>query len=471
MTSDTSLWLDATAQAELVRSGAASARELVQDAVDGLRRVDPQLSAVVRERYDAALAESAGPLPDGPFRGVPVLLKDLGCSVAGEPVGEGTSFLEGVPRTVDSSLALSLRAAGLVVLGRTRVPELGTTVTTEPAAHGPTSNPYDLTRTVGGSSGGSAAAVAAGAVAVAHAGDGGGSIRIPASACGLVGLKPSRGRVSAGPETGESWAGATTDGVLTRTVRDTAGLLDVISGMRPGDPYTAPPPARPFAEEVGLPPGRLRIGLMTGPPQEDLDGDPACAAAVERTGELLAGLGHDVALDWPSALGDGQFSRHFNRTVGADVALALAGHERLLGRPVADEELEPRNQAYRGLGRRQGAVEYLQSRAALASFTRRVAAWWADGWDILVTPTVNGSPPALGTLDDGDVVRRFMPYGAQFNVTGQPAVSLPLSVHPDGLPLGIQLVAAYGREDLLLRLAAQLEVAAPWSDRRPTVHV
>lgn len=464
--------LDVTAQAELVSTGAATPHELVADAVDRLRRIDPQVSAVIRERYAEALAEAGGPLPDGPLRGVPLLLKDLGWHVAGEATGDGTTFLEGVPRPVDSTLARALRAAGSVRLGRTRVPELATTVTTEPAALGPTRNPWDPARTAGGSSGGSAAAVAAGAVAVATGGDGGGSIRIPASACGLVGLKPSRGRTSAGPEVGESWAGATVDGVLTRTVRDTALLLDVLAGPQPGDPYTAPAPVRPYTEEVVAGPGRLRIGLLTRPPQGDLEGDQACADAVERTGELLGTLGHDVELSFPAALGDPEFSRHFNRTVGADVALVLAGDERLLGREIADDELEPRNQAYRSMGRRMSAVSYLESRAFLAAFTRRVAAWWAPadgGFDVLVTPTVNGEPPLLGTLEDGEAVRRWMPYGAQFNVTGQPAVSLPLHTHASGLPLGVQFVAAYGREDLLLRLAGQLETAAPWSERRPRV--
>ena len=460
---------DATAQAELVRTGRATPRELVQDAVDRLRRVDPQLSALARERFDAALAESAGPLPEGRLRGVPMLYKDIGCHVAGEVTGEGCRFLEGVPRPVDSAVARSFRAAGLLPLGRTRVPELATTVTTESAAYGPTRNPYDPAHTTGGSSGGSAALVAAGAVALAHASDGGGSIRIPASACGLVGLKPSRGRVSAGPEVGESWAGATVEGVLTRTVRDTALLLDVLSGPQPGDPYTAPPPARPFVAEVGADPGRLRIGLLTRPLQEDLDGDPACAAAVERTGELLSDLGHTVELSAPAVLGDPDFSRHFNRTIGADVALALAGFERLIGREIDDGELEPRNRAYRAMGRRATAVTYLESRAWLARFTRRVAQWWAGGLDLLVTPTVNGPPPLLGALDDGVAVSRWMPYGAQFNVTGQPAVSLPLHTHASGLPLGIQLVAAYGREDRLLQVAGQLEAAAPWSGRQPAV--
>jgi amidase len=463
-------WLDATAQAELVRSGDASPRELVQEAVDRLRAVDPAISAVVRERYDAALAEAAGELPDGPLRGVPMLHKDFGFHLAGEVTADGTTFLEGVPRSVDSAVAVALREAGLVSLGRTRVPELATTVTTEPVALGPARNPWDVERTAGGSSGGSAAAVAAGAVAVATASDGGGSIRIPASACGLVGLKPSRGRSSQGPESGESWAGATVDGVVTRTVRDTAALLDVLAGPTPGDPYTAPPPARPFASEVGQSPGRLRIGLLTRPPQDGIDGDDECAAAVERAGELLASLGHEVELASPEALGDPEFSRHFNRTIAADVALGIAAAERLLGREIGVDELEPRNQSYLGMGRTLTAVSYLESRAWLADFSRRVAGWWASGFDVLVTPAVNGVAPMLGSLEDGRAVASWMAYTAQFNVTGQPAVSLPLAEHLGGLPLGIQLVGAYAREDLLLRLSGQLEQAAPWADRVPPTH-
>lgn len=461
-------WQDAVEQAERVARGQVSPAELVAEAVARLRAVDPVLGAVVRERYEAAAADTAGRLPDGPLRGVPLLLKDLGWHVAGEPTGDGTAYLHDAPRPVTSAAAAALQAAGTVHLGRSRVPELATTVTTEPASLGPTRNPWDVTRTAGGSSGGSAAAVAAGAVSVATASDGGGSTRIPASACGLVGLKPSRGRISHGPEAGESWAGATTDGVLTRTVRDTAALLDVLAGAQPGDPYTAPPASRPYAEEVGADPGRLRVGLLLLPPQPGLQGDDACADAVQRTGDLLAGLGHTVVEAHPEALGDPGFSRHFNRTIGADVALVLLEHERLLGRPVTDGELEPRNRAYRGMGLKATAVSYLESRAWLAAFSRRVAGWWS-AYDLLVSPTVNGAPPPLGALDDGAAVAAWMAYGAQFNVSGQPAVSLPLWTHPSGLPLGIQLVAAYGREDLLLRLAGQLERALPWVDRWPPV--
>jgi amidase len=469
---------DACAQAELVRTGQASPAELVDAAVDRIQRLDPQLSALVRERFDAARAQARGELPDGPFRGVPLLLKDLGCHVAGEATHYGTAALRDADwrSPVDSYLAQAFRAAGFVVLGRTRVPEFGTTVTTESTAYGATGNPYDVTRSAGGSSGGSAAAVASGMVAVAHASDGGGSIRIPASECGLVGLKPTRGRVSQGPQVGESWAGATVDGVVTRTVRDTAAVLDAIRAPMPGDPYVAPQPARPYADEVGADPGRLRVGLLPTPADASISGDPQSRASVEAAGHLLQQLGHDVELSHPPALGEAEFGRHFSRTVGADVALMLDQLSRALGRPIGDDQLEPRNVAYRGMGTALSAVSYLETRAWLGGFSRRVAQWWADRFDVLVTPAVNGPPPPLGSLDaDGDLkasaqrVREFMPYTAQFNVTDQPAVSLPLHTSDEGLPMGVQLVAAHGREDLLVRLAASLEQAAPWADRRPAV--
>lgn len=476
-------WLDATASAELVRTGSASAAELVDAAAERLSRVDPALSALVRERFEQACAEARQPLPDGPFRGVPLLLKDLGCHLAGSATHAGTSFLRDADwrSPVDSHLGRAFLRAGFVVLGRTRVPELGTTVTTESAAYGVTRNPWDVTRSTGGSSGGSAAAVAAGLVPVAHAGDGGGSIRIPASECGLVGLKPSRGRVSQGPQLGEVWGGAAGDGVVTRSVRDTAGVLDALAGPHPGDPYTAPPPARPYTTDVGADPGRLRVGLLPAPPQEGIAGDAQCRRAVEEAGRLLESLGHAVELNAPPAFGDAEFGRHFNRIIGVDTALALEQYGHALGRDIADEELEPRNRAYRGLGRSLSAMDLLASRDWLAAFTRRVAAWWVPvdeggaGFDVLVTPTVNGVPPLLGYLDDPDLklagrrTKDFMPYTAQLNVTGQPAVSLPLHTSQDGLPVGVQLVAAYGREDRLIRVAGQLEDAAPWTSRRPPV--
>jgi amidase len=477
-------WLDATAQAELVRSGEASPKELVEAAIDRIERVNPQLNAVIRERFDAARADAAGDLPDGPFRGVPMLLKDLGCHVAGDATHYGTSFLRDadVRWPTDSYLARQFRDAGFVFLGRTNVPEFGTTVTTEPVANGPARNPWAPGHSTGGSSGGSAAAVAAGLVPVAHANDGGGSIRVPASECGLVGLKPTRARVSQGPDIGEGWAGATIDGAVTRSVRDAAAVLDAISRPMPGDPYIAPPLKRPLAEEVGAPVGRLRVGLLDADPGEQYLDHPACRAVVEHAGRLLEELGCAVEPGTPDAMFDPEFPRLFTTTIAADTSLTISAFENfVLGRPVADEELEPRNAMYREVGKRMTAQDYLGARFMLGAWVRRMAAWWApaelggQGFDLLVTPTVGAPPPELGWFtgggpkQEGRRINSFIPYTAQFNVTGQPAISLPLHWTEEGLPVGVQLVAAYGREDVLVRVAAALEKAAPWADRRPVI--
>jgi len=291
--------------------------------------------------------------------------------------------------------------------------------------------------------------VASGMVPLAHAGDGGGSIRIPASECGLVGLKPNRGRVSQGPLTGEAWAGSVTDGALTRTVRDAAGVLDVISARMPGEPYYAPPLPRPLREEVGADPGRLRIGL-------------------------LESLGHHVEESAPAAMFEPKFARHFNTIIAADTEAVLQAFEDVLGRPITDTEIEPRNAHYRRAGKALTAVEYLQARQWLGMWARRMADWWT-GHDLLVTPTVGAPPPELGWFtaagpeEEGARIAGFIPYTAQFNMTGQPAISLPLHRTASGLPVGVQLVAGYGREDLLIRVASQLEQAAPWADRHPAL--
>jgi len=468
-------WLDATAQADLVRRGEVSPKELAEAAIAAIEAVNPQLDAVIRTRFDAARQEADGELPDGPFRGVPILYKDLGCLVAGEATAFGLGPLREVAWPVTSYLAGQFRAAGFVPLGRTNVPELGTTVTTEPRSFPPARNPWDPGRSAGGSSGGSAAAVAAGLVPVAHANDGGGSIRIPASECGLVGLKPTRGRVSQGPLITETWAGAVIDGAVTRTVRDAAGVLDVISRRMPGEPYYAPPLPRPLAHEVGADPGRLRIGVLDRPAAQGYLDDPQCRAAVASTARLLESLGHHVGASAPAAMFEGDFARHFNMIIAADTEATFQAFERALGRPISEDEIEPRNAGYRRAGRELGAVGYLQSRAWCGMWARRMADWWNDH-DLLVTPTVGAPPPELGWFtaagprQEGQRVISFIPYTAQFNVTGQPAVTLPLHWTPNGLPVGVQLVAAYGREDVLIRVASQLEQAAPWSDRHPAVH-
>src|SRR3954464_1179262 len=322
-----STWLDATAQAELVRSGDASPKELVEAAIARIEATNPQLDAVIRPRFDAARQEAAGDVPDGPFRGVPFLLKDLGAHVAGEPTAHGLRVLHEVNRPVTSYLAERFRAAGFITLGRTNVPELGTTVTTEPKSFPPARNPWNTGQSTGGSSGGSAAAVASGMVPVAHANDGGGSIRIPASECGLVGLKPTRARVSQGPLVGEGWAGGTIDGAVTRSVRDAAGVLDAISAPMPGEPYYPPPFARPLSAEVGADPGRLRIGFLDRPNNPHYLDDPECRAAVAAATALLESLGHDVADSSPAAMFEEEFSQHFVTVIAADTEQSFQAFE------------------------------------------------------------------------------------------------------------------------------------------------
>ncbi|MBM3685136.1 MAG: amidase [Actinobacteria bacterium] len=467
---------DATALAELVRTGRATPRELVEEAVAGLRRVDPDLQAVVHDRTEQALAEAAGPLPDGPLRGVPFVVKDLAMQTAGDPYHGGTRLLQRLDWRADhdTHLATAFRAAGLVTIAKTKTPELGSVPTTEPLAHGPAHNPWDLGRSPGGSSGGSAALVAAGVVPVGHGGDGGGSLRCPAASCGIIGLKPSRGRISPGPDLGEMWAGFATEGVMTRTVRDMALFLDVMAGARPGDPYTAVPPVRPFVAEVGAAPGRLRIGIAGG--LGDVVVDPACRAAVEATAALLADLGHDVAAAHPAALDDiDRFLRSFGAVVAAQTAAEVDALEAMVGRPVGPDDLEPSNLFVVERGRRMTTGAYLAALGRLHAYTREIAGFWDAGYDLLVLPTLPVPSTPLGWFGEGHEgrqrVRDHVAFTAPFNVTGQPAISLPLGTDPDGRPVGVQIVGPANGEALLLRIAAQLESTAPWADRRPTVHV
>lgn len=468
-------WLDATAQAELVRRGEASPKELVEAAIARIESVNPQLDAVTSNRFDQARAEAAADLPDGPFRGVPILFKDLGCVVEGEPTSFGIGPMRELQWPVTSYLAQHFRRAGFIPLGRTNVPELGTTITTEPKSGRPARNPWNPGHSTGGSSGGSAAAVASGMVPVAHGNDGGGSIRIPASECGLVGLKPTRARVSQGPLVGEGWAGGTIDGALARTVRDVAAVLDAISVRMPGEPYYPPPLPGPLAGEVGADPGKLRIGFRDHPGVAGYQDHPECRAAVGKAAQLLESLGHRVEDAAPAALLETELVPNFTNIIAADSEATFQAFEMLLGRPITEDEIEPRNATYRYLGKQMDAVTYLGSRLWIGMWSRRVAEWW-ESFDILVTPTLGAPPPEIGyfTSDgpeqEGPRIVSYIPYTAQFNLTGQPAVSLPLHWTPDGLPVGVQFVAAYGREDLLIRLASQLESAAPWADRQPPIH-
>jgi amidase len=472
--------LDAIAQAELVRTRRASPLELVDAAIDRIERVNPKLNAVIHQFFDRARDQARrNALPDGPFRGVPFLLKDLFGHAEGDPMHFGARFLKDIDFRVphDSYLAAKFRAAGLVFVGRTNVPELGILPATESDAYGPARNPWNPAHSTGGSSGGSAAAVAAGMVPVAHGNDGGGSIRIPASECGLVGLKPSRGRTSFGPDIGVAVGGLGVEGVVSRTVRDTAAMLDVAQGYMPGDPYTAPPPTRPYRDEVGAPTGVLRVGLMPASPAGATPVHAECAKAAEQTGRLLAELGHTVETSHPDALDDFEVGRHFSVMYAVQIAGTIAALERFTRRTLGPADLDTFNWALAELGRKMSVVQYLETEDWIAAFTRRLASWW-DGFDLLVTPTLPEPPPPLGyfvpdTIDPtitGLRAGAFACWTSPFNMSGQPAISLPLHWTPDGLPVGVQLVAAYGREDLLLRIAAALEQAAPWASRRPPIH-
>lgn len=481
---------DATALAALVRSGEVKPLELVDAAIARIETVDPQLNAVIHRRFDRARAEAAamgtGPRADsGTLAGVPFLVKDVVCHQVGEPFHEGMQFLRDRQWRADSDsyLAARFRQAGLITVGRTNTPELGIVPTTEPLAYGPTRNPWDRSRSPGGSSGGSAAAVAAGLVPAAHANDGGGSIRIPASACGLVGLKPSRGRASLGPDASFS-ALVVCEGVVCRTVRDAATFLDLIAGPMPGDPYVAPAPARPYGREVGADPGRLRIGVMTAAPGGLAVVHTDCVAGANRAAQVLESLGHHVEASHPTALDLPDWAPHFMSLWSAGVALGLDGWSARTGAVIGPDDVEPLTWTLAELARALPTPALLRSLDWLLRTTRLVAQWWqpaggSSGFDLLLTPTLAEPPVFLGTFDPapGNPMAGFMraasftPFTPPFNVTGQPAISLPLARTHEGLPIGVQLVAAYGREDVLLRVAAQLEDADPWASRCPPISV
>ncbi len=469
---------DATGQAEAVRRGEISPRELVDEAIRRIERVNPQLNAVIHEHYERARKEADGPLPDGPFRGVPFLLKDLASGTRkGDPVHWGTRFLRDAKycSPVTSHLVEKFMQAGLIIVGRTNVPELGAWTTTEPDAYGPTRNPWNLAHSSGGSSGGAASAVAARMVGAAHASDGGGSIRIPASECGLVGLKPSRGRVSLGPAVGEMWAGLAFELAVTRSMRDTAALLDAVAGPMPGDPYGAAPPLRPYLDEIGAPCERLRIGLLPTSPVVPIHAD--CTTAVETAGRLLASLGHHVEVAHPAALEEPELTQAGLRVIATSQAREIAMFEEVLGRTLGPEDMDSDNWAITVEGRKVSGSDYLAAIESLHAWNRRVATFWSGGFDLLVTPTIPMPPPLLGEQipDPANPLAAWSKAGAMvaftvpFNVTGQPAISLPLHWNDAGLPIGVQCVAAFGREDLLIRVGSQLERELRWTERRPPV--
>ena len=472
--------LDAVAQAELARRKEVTPVELVEAAIARVEKLNPSVNAVVlpaleRARDEAARASRDGSFLERPFAGVPMLMKDLGGQEANAPAYLGMKCLKraGWIEPESSHFAARLQKAGFVSLGRTNTPELGLLPTTEPEIFGPTRNPWSLEHSPGGSSGGAAAAVACGMVPAAHASDGGGSIRIPASHCGLVGLKPTRGRSSFGPGAGERWSGFSCELVVSRTVRDTAAVLDVVSGAMPGDPYFAPPPKRLFTSEVGADPGRLRIGLVDGPPREGVRVDPECAEAARATARALEGLGHRVEPAAPEAYRDTGCGKAYVTVVSCNVARALDAVGEKLGRVLTQDDVEAMTWSIAEMGRATPVAQFLAMVDWVHRFGRRMAAWWDSGFDLLLSPTAAEPPPRIGEFHaPPDVpLRPFLraaPFGAftfPINLTGQPSISLPMHWTASGLPVGAMLTAPYAREDLLIRVAAQLEEAQPWRDR------
>lgn len=469
--------MDATAQAELVRRRELTPLDLVDAAIARIERVNPSINAVITPLFEEARAAAVSrELPTGPFRGVPFLLKDLATIQKGQPYYAGNRALRnlGFRPPFDTPLGARFRAAGFITLGKTNTPEFGQQTTTQPLAFGATHNPWDLDRSTSGSSGGSCAAVAAGMVPVAHANDGGGSIRLPAAWCGLVGLKPSRGRVSDPLDMREL-----AELVVSCTVRDTAGVLDAVHGSEPGDLFLVPPPARSYIAEVGADPGKLRIGIMTRTSFGEIH--PECREATVATGKLLESLGHRVEESFPEALFEpaqqNLLLAPLNRAAGHSFTLGLGA---VLGRAVTRDDVEPYSWFVVLQAEKPPVAfeEYLKATGWLNQWARRVARWWSTGFDLLLTPTVCEPPATLVEMEPPEdqpgtllsKIRQHVFFTSPFNFTGQPAISLPLHWTPDGLPVGVQLVAAIGREDLLIRVAAQLEQARPWSKKRPPVH-
>ncbi len=474
---DDTRWLDATAQAELVTSGKVTPLEMVNAAIERVERYDGALNALTYRWFDSARQlASSRELPEGPFRGVPYLLKDLYAAEAGKPLSNGSKAYKAADyvSTEDTTLVSRYKASGLISIGRSNSPEFGSVPVTEPEAWGPTRNPWDLSRTPGGSSGGSAAAVAAGIVPIAHASDGGGSIRIPASCCGLVGLKVSQGRISMGPYRDESNLGV--EHCVSRSVRDSARLLDATHGPGIGDVIIAPTPRRPFIEEVGADPGRLRIGLLDFNPRGgDVHAD--CVEGVHKTAKLLESLGHHVEPGFPEIFSDNEIGRAFSMLWSTNMGTAIRRFSEALGREMTPDDIEAMNWAQAEFAKGVSGVDFSLAQASSIQFRRAIQSWWSQGWDLLLTPTLSAPPLPIGSMPNNPerpmtplmTAGAWVSFTSQFNISGQPAISLPLHRNADGLPIGMQLVAAYGREDLLIRVASQLEQAAPWAHLTPNL--
>lgn len=481
---------DAIGLGEMIASRDVHPREAVTTVMGQMERYEPDLNAVCARRYEQALREAERPLPASPLAGVPFLIKDMGQTVEGMPNTLGSPMRREVIADRDSALVARYKAAGLLIVGQTNVPEFGTSADTRSPLHGAARNPWDTARSPGGSSGGSGAAVAARYVPAAHGSDGGGSIRIPAAMCGLFGLKPTRARTPKGPRAAEGWFGLSVDHVLTRTVRDSAALLDIAAGPDPGAPYFPPPPTRPFLEEAGRPPGTLRIAVSTEAMLASKL-DPEGVRAVEKTAQLLEEMGHRVTEARPTVEA-GPLRRAMTTIVAAEAARNIAAAGREAGRKPTEEMFEPANWAMAQLGRRLRAPALAEAIEYVKNSGRNIAPFF-DDYDILLESTIAGPPPLSGAMDPSPRQLRTLrtlgrapgraavnlavakaaarslnhiPNTPLWNATGQPAMSMPLH-WADGLPVGVQFTARYGEESLLFRLASQLENARPWSHRLP----
>jgi amidase len=470
--------LDAMAQAELVRNGEVSASELVEASIDAIEQLNPEINAVVTPMFESARKLAKSPEYDGPFAGVPLLLKDMLAEYEGAPMTEGSRFLKDYVSPHDTELVTRYRRAGFIVVGKTNTPEFASKPTTEPELFGATRNPWDTTLSTGGSSGGSAAAVAAGMAAAGHANDGGGSIRCPAAWCGLVGLKPTRGRNPLGPDYGDMGAGLIHEHVVTRTVRDTAAILDVTAGPDLGAPYYAPPPKRPFIEEVGADPGKLRVCFSTRPVM-GTEISPECEQAVRDAAALCAGLGHTVEHDPPTEkIAPKRFSRVFTTIWLATIAWAIRDWARKTGQTPSEKMFEAHTWKMFTLDNERNPSDLFLAIQDMHAMSREIARHYGS-YDVWLTPTLTQPPMPLGYFDFDPSVPRQMTvrmedvprFTAVANFTGQPGITLPLHWTAEGLPVGIQLLGRYGDEATILRLSAQLEAARPWIDRRPGVCV
>ncbi|HYW02527.1 MAG TPA: amidase family protein [Gammaproteobacteria bacterium] len=464
--------LDAVAQAQLVAQGGVSAEELLEAAIARVEAVNPALNAVTHRFDEMARAAVRQGLPDGPLRGVPFLLKDLHLLMEGTETTGSCALLAGGRADHDSTLVARYKRAGLVIFGKTNTPELGLTVSTEPLMYGATRNPWHTAHSAGGSSGGAAAAVAAGIVPAANASDGGGSIRIPASCCGLFGLKPTRARTPAGPDRGEGWSGMSCNHVISRTVRDSAALLDATAGDEAGAPYCCAPQPRPFLSALERPGPRLRIAFSARAPN-GAEVDPECVRAVENAASLCRELGHEVEEGTPpfdaAGLGPAMMT-----IIGANTRALLTAAARAKGRDVGPDDMEPLTWRMLGNAAAAEAARYVEAVNAIHA-AGRVAADFHRRYDVYASPVLSRPPLPLGVLapdapDPEAYARTLVSYSAftaYQNMTGEPSMSVPLHWTADGLPVGVMFSAAFGGEETLLALAGELESARPWAGRRP----